>query len=79
MKNKNRIRVTTVQLDALSIVRIRQESREKRVSVLRFGSGWYVSQMNLSLMGMMFGGTIAEVMGHAGKDVSDAVSTVVAK
>ncbi|UWX58471.1 DUF302 domain-containing protein [Chlorobaculum sp. MV4-Y] len=39
----------------------------------------YVSQMNLSLMGMMFGGTIAEVMGKAGKDVSEAVQPVVVK
>jgi hypothetical protein len=35
--------------------------------------------MNLPLMGMMFGGTIAELMGQAGKDFSDAVSAVVAK
>ncbi len=36
----------------------------------------YVSQMNLQLMGMMFGGTIAEVMGMAGKDVGDIVKSV---
>ena len=37
----------------------------------------YVSQLNVGLMGMMFGGTIAEVMGTAGKDLNDVVATVV--
>jgi len=29
----------------------------------------YISELNVGLLGMMFGGTIAEVMGYAGKDV----------
>ena len=39
----------------------------------------YVSQLNVGLMGMMFGGTIAEVMGMAGKDISKVVETVTGK
>ena len=36
----------------------------------------YISRMNFKLVGMMFGGTIAEVMGTAGKDVGDIVKSV---
>ena len=36
----------------------------------------YVSQMNIGLMGMMMGGTIAEVMGTAGKDLDEIVASV---
>lgn len=39
----------------------------------------HVSQLNVGLMGMMFGGTIAEVMGSAGKDINEAVASVVGK
>lgn len=39
----------------------------------------YVSQLNVGLMGMMFGGTIAEVMGMAGKDLNEVVASVAAK
>jgi hypothetical protein len=39
----------------------------------------YVSQLNVGLVGMMFGGTIAEVMGMAGKDISKVVETVTTK
>lgn len=39
----------------------------------------YVSQLNVGLMGMMFGGTIADVMGGAGKDLNEVVASVVAK
>lgn len=39
----------------------------------------YVSQLNLGLMGMMFGGTIADVMGMAGKDLNEVVASVAAK
>ncbi len=46
------------------------EDREGRV---------YVSQMNFKLIGMMFGGTIAEVMGMAGKDVGEIVKSVAAE
>jgi len=39
----------------------------------------YVSKLNVGLMGMMFGGTIAEVMGMAGKDLSKVIETVTNK
>lgn len=39
----------------------------------------FVSQLNIGLMGMMFGGTIADVMGSAGKDLDSIVATVATK
>lgn len=39
----------------------------------------YVSQLNVGLLGMMFGGTIADVMGMAGKDIGEVVAAVVAR
>lgn len=36
----------------------------------------YVSQLNIGLLGMMFGGTIAEVMGMAGQDVKEIIAPV---
>lgn len=39
----------------------------------------YVSQLNVGLLGTMFGGTIAEVMGMAGKDLKEVVTSVVAR
>jgi len=36
----------------------------------------FVSQLNVRLLGMMFGGTIAEVMGKAGKDLNEVVASV---
>ena len=36
----------------------------------------YVSELNVGMMGMMFGGTIAEVMADAGKDIKDVISSV---
>ena len=39
----------------------------------------YVSELNIGLMGMMFGGTIAKVMDIAGKDVSEIILTVAEK
>ncbi|MDP3033124.1 MAG: DUF302 domain-containing protein, partial [Rhodocyclaceae bacterium] len=39
----------------------------------------YVSQLNVGLLGMMFGGTIADVMGSVGKELDGAVASVVAK
>ncbi len=39
----------------------------------------YVSSLNVGLMGMMFGGTISEVMGMAGKDLNDVIASVAAK
>jgi len=34
----------------------------------------YVSELNVSLLGMMFGGTIAEVMAEAGNDISEIIA-----
>src|SRR5512137_1408491 len=39
----------------------------------------YVSQLNVGLLGMMFGGTIADVMGLAGKDLNEVVASAIAK
>ena len=39
----------------------------------------YVSQLNVGLLGMMFGGTIAEVMGLAGTDISEVIESVKTK
>ena len=39
----------------------------------------YVSQLNVGLLGMMFGGTIAEVMGQAGADISEVIESVKTK
>ena len=39
----------------------------------------FVSQLNVRLLGMMFGGTIAEVMGMAGRDLNGVVASVAAK
>jgi uncharacterized protein (DUF302 family) len=39
----------------------------------------YVSQLNVGLLGMMFGGTIADVMGAAGKDLNEVVASAIAK
>lgn len=38
----------------------------------------FVSQLNVGLLGMMFGGTIADVMGMAGNDLNAVVASVVA-
>jgi uncharacterized protein (DUF302 family) len=39
----------------------------------------FVSELNVRLLGMMFGGTIARVMGMAGKDLSAVIASVAAK
>jgi uncharacterized protein (DUF302 family) len=39
----------------------------------------FVSQLNVGVMGLMFGGTIADVMGMAGKDLNEVVASVTAK
>jgi uncharacterized protein (DUF302 family) len=39
----------------------------------------FVSQLNFGLLGMMFGGTIADVMGMASKDLNEVVASVAAK
>ena len=36
----------------------------------------FVSQLNVGLLGKMFGGTISDVMGTAGKDLSEVVKSV---
>jgi uncharacterized protein (DUF302 family) len=36
----------------------------------------YISELNVGLMGMMFGGTIADVMADAGKDVKEIIHSV---
>lgn len=38
----------------------------------------YVTRVNVKLLGMMFGGTIAKVMGMAGKDLDDVVESALA-
>ena len=39
----------------------------------------YISELNVGLLGMMFGGTIADVMADAGKDVKDIINSVTAR
>jgi uncharacterized protein (DUF302 family) len=39
----------------------------------------FVSQLNVGLLGKMFGGTIADVMGSAGKDIDKVVASVAAR
>jgi uncharacterized protein (DUF302 family) len=39
----------------------------------------FVSQLNVGLLGKMFGGTISDVMGLAGKDLSEVVESVSAR
>lgn len=39
----------------------------------------FISQLNVGLLGMMFGGTIADVMGMAGNDLNEVVASVAAK
>jgi uncharacterized protein (DUF302 family) len=39
----------------------------------------FISQLNVKLLGMMFGGTIAEVMKMAGTDLNEVVATVIDK
>lgn len=36
----------------------------------------FISKLNIGLLGKMFGGTISEVMGIAGKDLSEVVNSV---
>ena len=39
----------------------------------------FISQLNVGLLGMMFGGTIADVIGIAGNDLNEVVASVAAK
>ena len=68
--------------------RILANSADRRVTaIMPLGIGVYeddtgqvyVSQLNVRLMGMMFGGTIAEVMGAAGTDLNAAIASVTAQ
>jgi uncharacterized protein (DUF302 family) len=38
----------------------------------------YISELNVALVGLMFGGTVAEVMADAGEDVSEIISLAIA-
>jgi hypothetical protein len=50
------------------------------IGVYEDGKGQvYVPQLDVGLMGMMFGGTIAEVMGVAGKNLNAVVAAAVGK
>lgn len=35
----------------------------------------YIAELNVGLLGMMFGGTIADVMGYAGKDIRTIIAS----
>ena len=39
----------------------------------------YISELNVGLLGMMFGGTIAEVMADAGNDVGEIIAAATAE
>jgi uncharacterized protein (DUF302 family) len=39
----------------------------------------FVSQLNIGLLGKMFGGTISEMMGLAGKDIKEVIGSVSTK
>ena len=39
----------------------------------------HVPQLNAGFLGVMFGGTIADAMGMAGKDLNEVVASVVAR
>jgi uncharacterized protein (DUF302 family) len=50
------------------------------IGVYEDGKGQvYVSQLDVGLMGRMFGGTIAEVMGVAGNDLGAVIATAVGR
>lgn len=79
-------RVGTVALcNPLYAARILENDQNRKVTAfMPLGIGVYenkdgqvyISELNVGLMGMMFGGTIAEVMSDAGKDVKDIISNV---
>ena len=67
--------------------RILSDDADKRVSTMMpLGIGIYetsdgsvhVSDMNIGVMGRMFGGTIAEVMGEASEDITAMIDAVAA-
>ena len=80
-------RVGTVTLcNPLYASRILEDDANRKVTPLMpLGIGVYedkegnviVSELNVELLGMMFGGTIAEIMGMAGQDIKEIISVVV--
>lgn len=82
-------RVGAVSLcNPLYAYRILDESENRKVTALMplaigvyegKGGQVYISEMNVGLMGMMFGGTIADVMADAGKDVKAIIASATAK
>ena len=79
-------RVSTVTLcNPLYASRILDDDKNRKVTpFMPLGIGVYedkegnvhISELNVGLLGMMFGGTIADVMGMAGQDIKDIISTV---
>ena len=78
-------KVGTVSLcNPLYASRILKDDKNRKVTALMpLGIGVYegtegqvyISELNVGLMGMMFGGTIADVMADAGKDVKDIIDS----
>ena len=76
-------RVGTVAMcQPVYAARILGEGKNRKVtSMMPMGIGvyegedgkTYISELNVGLMGMMFGGTISEVMSDAGKDVNKLI------
>ena len=79
-------RVGTVALcNPLYASRILEDDQNKKVTAfMPLGIGIYedkngqvyISELNVGLLGMMFGGVIADVMADAGKDVNDIIVSV---
>ena len=82
-------RVGTVALcNPLYASRILEDDQNRMVTALMpLGIGVYedqdgqvyISELNVGLLGMMFGGTIADVMADAGKDVKNVITSVTTK
>ena len=61
---------------------LREDGNKKVTAMMPIEVGIYedrdgkvhVSELHVGLMGRMFGGTIAEVMGQAGRDLNDAIA-----
>ena len=82
-------RVGTVALcNPLYASRILEDDQNRKVTAfMPLGIGVYkdkdgqvyISELNVGLLGMMFGGTIADVMADAGKDVKDIIKSITVK
>ena len=78
--------VSTIALcNPLYASRILEDNQNKKVTAfMPLGIGVYedtegqvyISELNVGLLGMMFGGIIAEVMADAGKDVNEIITSV---